>query len=164
MAGFVVKKIDLDNLNVDTGTFTHEPTGIELTLKSFNDPMFTKAHELIQTRSQLDMKELKERALDSSFFDNIKSDGKSTNELQLEAIGKFLVVDWNAVDENGDKLPVSAENFVLLTANIPMNQQAEFVEWCFSMAVDVAIKHVEKLSETKKKSSRATSGKRATQK
>ena len=162
MAGFVVKKVDLNNLNIETGTFTHEPTGIELTLKSFNDPMFTKAHELIQTRNQLDMQDLKERALDGAFFDNIKAEGKSTNELQLEAIGKFLVVDWNAVDEEGEPLPVSAENFVLLTANIPMNQQAEFVEWCFSKSVDVAIAHVEKVSETKKKSSRATSGKKTT--
>lgn len=160
---FVVKKINLDDLNSQTGEFTHELTGITLTLKSFSDTKFQKAHDLIMSRNSLDMQELKTKALDDSFLDSISEDGKSVDELMLQAIGKFLVVDWNAEDEAGEKLEVTAENFVLLTANIPMNQQSGFVQWCFNKAADVSIEHVKSLSEAKKKPLRGTSGKKTTQ-
>lgn len=158
---FVVKKINLDDLNAKTGKFTHEPTGLEVTFKPFTDKSFQKAYSLLMARDRADLVELKEKPLNDSFLDGIDVEDGTTNELLIRAIGKFLVTDWNAVDESGDKLAITGDNFVLLIGNV--DNPSEFIEWCFTCAGDVAMQKSEQAAETKKKPLSATSGKKTTQ-
>jgi len=157
---FVVKKINLDDLDNKTGEYTHEDTGITMTLKSFNNPQFQKAYNMLMSRERSDNEAIRERKLDDSFLDEIGDGEKTTDELLVKAIGKFLVADWLVNDENGDKLEVSADNFILLIANI--EQPMPFVQWCLDSAAEVAITNAKSLSATKKKPPTATRGKKTT--
>lgn len=158
---FVVKKISLDDLNNNSKEFTHEPTGLKVTLKSFNDKTFQKAYGLLMARDKADLVDLKEKPLDDSFLDDINADDGTTNELLIRAIAKFLITDWNAVDESGDKLEITGDNFVLLISNV--DNPADFITWCFNCAGDVAVQKSAETAETKKKPSTATRGKKTTQ-
>jgi hypothetical protein len=134
---FVVKKINLDDLDNKTGEYTHKDTGITMTLKSFSNPQFQKAYNMLMSRERSDNEAIRGRKLDDSFLDDIEDGGKTTDELLVQAIGKFLVADWDVNDEKGNKLDITAENFILLIANI--EQPMPFVQWCLDSAADVAI-------------------------
>ncbi|MCC3344857.1 hypothetical protein [Psychrobacter sanguinis] len=158
---FVVKKIDLDDLNNKTGTFTHEKTGIELTLKSFSDKHFQKARNMIYVRDREDANQMKTVTLGEDFINRVNADEETTDVTLMRAMARFLIVEWNAVDENNELLPITGDNFIMLLGNIP--HVPEFIEWCMDRAVDVAIKNAQEVTETKKKSSTATRGKKTTQ-
>lgn len=158
---FVVKKIDLDDLNNKTGTFTHEKTGIELTLKSFSDKHFQKARNMIYVRDREDANQMKTVTLGEDFINRVNADEETTDVTLMRAMARFLIVEWNAVDENNEPLPITGDNFIMLLGNIP--DVPEFIEWCMDRAVDVAIKNAQEVTETKKKSSTATRGKKTTQ-
>lgn len=158
---FVVKKIDLDDLNNKTGTFTHEKTGIELTLKSFSDKHFQKARNMIYVRDREDANQMKTVTLGEDFINRVNADEETTDVTLMRAMARFLIVEWNAVDENNEPLPVTGDNFIMLLGNIP--DVPEFIQWCMDRAVDVAIKNAQEVTETKKKSSTATRGKKTTQ-
>lgn len=158
---FVVKKINLDDLSNTTEKFTHEPTGLEVTFKSFNDKSFQKAYSLLMARDKADLVDLKEKPLDDSFLDGINGEDGTTNELLIRSIAKFLITDWNAVDEDSNKLEVNGDNFVLLISNV--DDPSELISWCFTCAGDVAMQKSKEMAETKKKPSRVTSGKKTSQ-
>lgn len=158
---FVVKKIDLDDLNNKTGTFTHEKTGIELTLKSFSDKHFQKARNMIYVRDREDANQMKNVTLGEDFINRVNADEETTDVTLMRAMARFLIVEWNAVDENNEPLPITGDNFIMLLGNIP--DVPEFIQWCMDRAVDVAIKNAQEVTETKKKSSTATRGKKTTQ-
>lgn len=157
---FVVKKINLDDLSNTTEKFTHA-SGLEVTFKSFNDKSFQKAYSLLMARDKADLVDLKEKPLDDSFLDGINGEDGTTNELLIRSIAKFLITDWNAVDEDSNKLEVNGDNFVLLISNV--DDPSELISWCFSCAGDVAMQKSKETAETKKKPSRVTSGKKTTQ-
>lgn len=157
---FVVKKINLDDLSGDTGTFTHEPTNIELTLKPFSDKRFQKVRNMIAVRDRVDANQLKSVTLGEEFLDSLNTTEETTDVTLMRAIARFLITDWNAVDETGEKLAITGDNFIMLLGNIADVQ--EFVQWVMDRAVDVAIKTAEDAAETKKKPSRVTSGKKTT--
>lgn len=157
---FVVKKINLDDLSGDTGTFTHDPTKIELTLKPFSDKRFQKVRNMIAVRDRVDANQLKSVTLGEEFLDSLNTTEETTDVTLMRAIARFLITDWNAVDETGEKLAITGDNFIMLLGNIADVQ--EFVQWVMDRAVDVAIKTAEDTAETKKKPSRVTSGKKTT--
>lgn len=157
---FVVKKLSLDDLSNNTQKFTHA-SGLEVTFKSFNDKSFQKAYGLLMARDKADLAELKEKPLDDSFLDGINGDDGTTNELLIRAIAKFLITDWNAVDESGDKLEITGDNFILLISNV--DDPSDLVTWCFTCAGDVAMQKSKETAETKKKPLTATRGKKTTQ-
>lgn len=157
---FVVKKINLDDLSGDTGTFTHDPTKIELTLKPFSDKRFQKVRNMIAVRDRVDANQLKSVTLGEEFLDSLNTTEETTDVTLMRAIARFLITDWNAVDETGEKLAITGDNFIMLLGNIADVQ--EFVQWVMDRAVDVAIKTAEDAAETKKKPSRVTSGKKTT--
>lgn len=160
MAGFVVKKLSLDDLADKSAEFTHKDTGVKITFNASSDKRFQKANELLTAREKADIADLKTKPLDDSFLDSINGTDKSASEIWLHAVAKFLIVDWDVVDESGDKLEVTGDNFVLLISNV--DSPSEFIEWCMTCANNVATQKTEKTAETKKKPSRATSGKKAT--
>ncbi len=157
---FVVKKINLDDLDSSTGEYTHKATGIKVTFKSFNNPQFQKAYNMLVSRERADSEAIKGHKLDDTFFDTIAEDEKTTDEMLVRAIGKFLVVDWDVQDEKGNKLEVTADNFILLIANL--ENAMDFTQWCLDSATDVTIKNAKSLADTKKKPSPVTSGKKTT--
>lgn len=158
---FVVKKINLDDLSGKTGTFTHEKTGIELTLKPFGDKHFQKARNMIYVRDREDASQMQSVSLGEDFLNNINADEETTDVTLMRAMARFLITDWNAVDEKNEPLPITGDNFIMLLGNIPDVQ--EFIQWCMDKAVDVAIKNAKDAEETKKKPSTAIRGKKTTQ-
>lgn len=159
---FVVKKINLDDIAGGSGTYTYEEGDdkITLTLNSYDDRRFQKAYGLILDREKQELEAMNATALDDAFLDNISVEDKSTGEMITRAMAKFLIRDWDAVDEDGEKLPVTGDNLLLLTAST--KDPAAFIQWVFSKTVDVAVEHAESLVDTKKKPSPATSGKKTT--
>lgn len=167
---FVVKKINLDDLDNKTGNYTYECKDVDgndislsITFKSFNNPQFQKAYSMIVSRNISDADAIKVKKLDDNFLDGLNEDDKTTGDIMVRAVGKFLIADWDINDENGDKLPINADNFVLLLANIPMREQQDFFQWCMDSAGDVAVNSAKALAETKKKPSTATGGKKTSQ-
>ena len=158
---FVVKKPVIDELDIKAKEFTHEPTGLKVSFNPSSDKYYQKANEQLMMRERVDVDNLKNKAMDDSFLDDLKIDDKSASELWLRAVAKFLIVDWNAVDENGDKLEITGDNFILLIDNI--DDAPEFLQWCTACAGDVASQKSKDTAETKKKPSSVTSGKKTTQ-
>lgn len=167
---FVVKKINLDDLDNKTGSYTYKgkdvdgaDTSINITFKSFNNPQFQKAYGMIASRDKSDADAIKVKKLDDNFLDGLNEGDKTTGDIMVRAVGKFLIADWDVADESGDKLPINADNFVLLLANLPIDEQMGFFQWCMDSAGDVAVNSAKALAETKKKRSTATSGKKTSQ-
>lgn len=157
---FIVKKLDIDNFDSKTGQYTHEETGLKVTFKPFNNPQFQRAYNMIVSRERAEMEDAKSRKMDKTFLDDISDDEMTTDEVLVRAVGKFLIADWDAEDEEGNKLEISADNFVLLVANIE-NAMA-FTQWCLDSATDLTIKNAKSLTDTKKKPSPVTGGKKTT--
>ena len=141
--------------------FTHKETGLKITFKPLSDKHYQKANETLMMRERIDIDALKSKPMDDSFLDGLNVDNKSASELWLHALAKFLITDWNAVDQDGNKLEVTGDNFILLVNSIGNAQ--EFLQWCTESAGQVAIEKAEQAAETKKKPSSATSGKKTTQ-
>ncbi len=159
---FVVNTTKAELLdNGITKEFTHEPTGLKVTFKPSSDKHYQKANETLMMRERIDIDALKKKPMDDSFLSDLNIDNKSASELWLHALAKFLITDWSAVDQNGDKLEVTGDNFILLVNNIDDAQ--EFLQWCTESAGQVAVEKAEQAAETKKKPSSATSGKKTTQ-
>ena len=76
----------------------------------------------------------------------------------LKITGTYLVKDWKGItDENGEPLEVTPENFVAVFNAVP-----EVWEFIRNAAADIPAAHNEKISNTKKKPSSATNGKKST--
>lgn len=157
---FVVKKLNLDEMESNTGEYTHEGTGIKVTFRPFSNPQFQKAYSMLISRERSDSEAIKERKLDDTFLDDISADEKTTDELLARSIGKFLIADWDVEDESGDKLEITADNFILLIANV--DNAMDFTQWCLDSATDLAISNAKTLAETKKKPLTVTGGRKST--
>lgn len=157
---FVVNKTNLDELDKQTGEYTHEATGIKATFNSFNDPRFKKAYSMLIRREMADDEAMRNKRLDDSFLDGIDGDEKTADEMLARAIGRFLIADWDVQDQDGNKLEINSDNFILLIASI--DDARDFVQWCLDSSTDVTVQAAKSLSETKKKPLRATSGKKTT--
>ena len=111
-------------------------------------------------RETADDEAMRNKKLDDSFLDGIDGDEKTVDEMLARAIGRFLIADWDVQDQDGNKLEISSDNFILLIANI--DDARDFVQWCLDSSTDVTVQAAKSLSETKKKPSSATSGKKTT--
>ena len=157
---FVLKNTNLDEMEAQTGEYTYEPHDIKVTFNSFNSPRFKKAYSMLIRREMSDEEAMRTKKMDDSFFDDIDEDEKTSDEMLARIIGRFLVVDWNVQDQDNNKLEVTADNFILLVSNV--DDPRDFVQWCLDSATDVTVQAAKSLEETKKKPSRATSGKKTT--
>lgn len=165
MSYVVNTDINLDDLNSDTGTYTHTETGITITFNSYNDDRFQAAQSKIATREKLDSEAIKEQDLDpDSFLDDIDANKKTTGKILINAVGRYLIADWEVKDQNGDKLPITGKNFEMLIASLPVRKQPEFFQWCINRSIDVTLVSSQALEDTKKKLLKDTTGKKTTQK
>lgn len=157
---FVVNKTDLDELDKQTGEYTHEATGIKVEFNSFNDARFKKAYSMLIRREMADDEAMRNKKMNDSFLDDIDGDEKTVDEMLARAIGRFLIADWDVQDQDGNKLEITSDNFILLVAKV--DDAREFVQWCLDSATDVTVQAAKSLDETKKKPLRVTSGKKTT--
>ena len=105
---FLVKKNNFLDLNkTKSQKFTHQ-SGLELTLKSIFTPNFQKAWDAIGTSFEKESEKPLTGALIASISDDTLTRGQAT----AHAIAEFLIEDWNAVDENEDKLDINADNLL----------------------------------------------------
>ena len=164
---FLVKKNNFLDLNkTKSQKFTHQ-SGLELTLKSIFTPNFQKAWDAIGTSFEKASSKPLTGALIASISDDTLTRGQAT----AHAIAEFLIDDWNAVDENGEKLPINADNLFQVVANIPEDSLAKLpsgekesiFDWIFKSSSEVAKSIAETIDTTKKKPSNATSGKKSTE-
>lgn len=164
---FLVKKNNFLDLNkTKSQKFTHE-SGLELTLKSIFTPNFQKAWDAIGTSFEKESEKPLTGALIASISDDTLTRGQAT----AHAIAEFLIDDWNAVDENEDKLDINADNLFQVVANIPEDSLAKLpsgekesiFDWIFKSSSEVAKSIAETIDTTKKKPSNATSGKKSTE-
>lgn len=164
---FLVKKNNFLDLNkTKSQKFTHQ-SGLELTLKSIFTPNFQKAWDAIGTSFEKESEKPLTGALIASISDDTLTRGQAT----AHAIAEFLIDDWNAVDENGDKLDINADNLFQVVANIPEDSLAKLpsgekesiFDWIFKSSSEVAKSIAETIDTTKKKPSNATSGKKSTE-
>lgn len=158
---FVVTHQDIADLTGDAKEFEYKDTGLKVWFKSLADASFQKAYAMLQRREDAEEQELLNKPLDDSFFDDIKPEEKTVHELSMRAFGRFLIADWNAEDTNGEKLKVNADNFIQLT--LATKEPDEFYAWCINCASEVTREKAASTSETKKKPSRATNGKKTTE-
>ena len=164
---FLVKKNNFLDLNkTKSQKFTHQ-SGLELTLKSIFTPNFQKAWDAIGTSFEKES----EKPLTGELIASISDDTLSRGQATAHAIAEFLIDDWNAVDENGDKLDINADNLFQVIANIPEDSLAtlkngekeSIFDWIFKSSSEVAKSIAETIDTTKKKPSNATSGKKSTE-
>ena len=164
---FLVKKNNFLDLNkTKSQKFTHQ-SGLELTLKSIFTPNFQKAWDAIGTSFEKESEKPLTGALIASISDDTLTRGQAT----AHAIAEFLIDDWNAVDENEEKLPINADNLFQVIANIPEDSLAKLpsgekesiFDWIFKSSSEVAKSIAETIDTTKKKPSNATSGKKNTE-
>lgn len=164
---FLVKKNNFLDLNkTKSQKFTHQ-SGLELTLKSIFTPNFQKAWDAIGTSFEKESEKPLTGALIASISDDTLTRGQAT----AHAIAEFLIDDWNAVDENEDKLDINADNLFQVVANIPEDSLAKLpsgekesiFDWIFKSSSEVAKSIAETIDTTKKKPSNATSGKKSTE-
>ena len=164
---FLVKKNNFLDLNkTKSQKFTHE-SGLELTLKSIFTPNFQIAWEAIEKSFEKE----REKPLTIAALDLIDDDTLTRGKAIAHAMVKFLIDDWNAVDENGDKLDINADNLFQVIANIPEDSLAKLpsgeresiFDWIFKSSSEVAKSIAETIDTTKKKPSNATSGKKSTE-
>lgn len=157
---FVVKKTNLDEMDSTTGTFTYEPDNITITIRSFYTPQFQKASELIVSRDRETLEALSKIEMGNDFLDAVDTTDKSVDEMLARAVGKFLIAAWDVETEDGEVLEINADNFILVMNSIP--KPFDFLQFCYERAGDVAIENSKTITDTKKKPSRATSGKKTT--
>ena len=163
---FLVKKNNFLDLNkTKSQKFTHE-SGLELTLKSIFTPNFQKAWDAIGTSFEKES----EKPLTSALITSISDDTLTRGQATAHAIAEFLIDDWNAVDENEEKLPINADNLFQVVANIPEDsldklpsgEKESIFDWIFKSASEVAKSIADNIGATKKKPSSVTSGKKNT--
>ena len=163
---FLVKKNNFLDLNkTKSQKFTHE-SGLELTLKSIFTQNFQKAWDAISNSFEKESEKPLTGALIASISDETLTRGQAT----AHAIAEFLIEDWNAVDENGDKLDINADNLFQVIANIPEDslnvldngEKESIFDWIFKSASEVAKSIADNIEATKKKPSSVTSGKKNT--
>ena len=160
---FILKSEDeIKALASETGTFTHEPTGIKFKLRSFADRGYQAAYAQLQARDRAFLDEVINRPLDGNFFDSITADARTPNELWMRAIGRYLIAEWDVLDHNEQPLEVSDDNFILLVTQV--EDPSELVTWCLARSTDIAIARDEEQTEAKKKPLTASSGKGTTAK
>ena len=164
---FLVKKNNFLDLNkTKSQKFTHQ-SGLELTLKSIFTPNFQKAWDAIGTIFE----KASEKPLTGELIASISDDTLTRGQATAHAIAEFLIDDWNAVDENEEKLPINADNLFQVVANIPEDsldklpsgEKESIFDWIFKSSSEVAKSIAETIDTTKKKPSNATSGKKSTE-
>lgn len=154
---FVVKKNIAKELNkTKSQEFTHE-SGLKVTLKSFFNPTFQKAYEVIMRKSAAEAN----KTLTLEAVDDINDDTLTPDEAMVYAVGNYLVEDWDAVDESGEKLEVNGENFQLLVGS--MDDPAQFFKWVMKQSQEVTKAIADEIDDTKKKQSKDGAGKKSTQ-
>lgn len=139
--------------------FTYEAMGLKVTFKPFSSPAFQKAYSFIQSKIATDSRQT--LTADSVSKQAIGDDSLTYDEALVIAVGEHLIADWDVVDESGEKLPVTGKNLLLVTEQA--DEPIEFLQWCMESAVDVAKSQAQQATETKKKPSPVTNGKKTTQ-
>lgn len=109
---FILKKNDLTQLHKQTTQEFSFNDELKITFKSLANPKFQRAYGIISQKSGIDS------PLNADTIANINDDELTADEALLFAVGEHLVADWTVEDENGEKLPINGDNFVLLTANV----------------------------------------------
>lgn len=156
---FVLKQKDITNPNKTASKeFTHD-SGLTVTFKSFLNPSFQKAYALITSKIHSDNNQ--ELTIDTLSKQACNDDSLTYDEALIIAIGEHLIVDWDLIDEKGDKLAVTGKNLMLLLNQI--DNPSEFIQWCMDCTSQVAKSIADDLKATKKKPSSVTSGKKTTQ-
>lgn len=158
---FVLKsKETLDAIAAETRQFTHEPTGITMTLRTFANRGYQAAIAQLQAYGEAQQDEIATRPLDEHFFDNVDGDARTSNEMWVRAIGRFLIVDWDVLDDKDEPIKPSEDSMVLLVSQI--DDPAELVTWCLNMATQIAADRAKDQTDVKKKPLTVTSGKKTT--
>lgn len=156
---FVVKKLNLDELDKATGTYVYEPNNITVTLRAFTTARFQKAYGMILERERENKDALKGISLGDDFLDAMDDD-KSVDEMIARAIGKFLIVSWDIEEEGVGPLEVTADNYIQVLSNL--SNPIAFVQWCMDKSAEVSQDNSSLVTDTKKKQSPGTSGKKTT--
>ncbi|OOR87279.1 hypothetical protein B0181_10540 [Moraxella caviae] len=156
---FILKKQTAE-LNTDNvGEFTHA-LGFKITFRSLFNPKFMRASAMLDAKHILEREKLEQRKYDDAFFDDIDDEQNNPNTMALQAIGRFLFVDFDVSDEDGNKVEPTPDNFLLLSKQV--GDPFAFVEWCIECATKVAQDSAAELENIKKKPSTATTGKKNT--
>ena len=148
---FILKKTDLTELHKETTKEFAYNDDLKISFKSLANPKFQRAYGIIGQKSGIDT------PLNAKTIANINDDELTVDEALLFAVGEHLVHDWNVEDENGEKLPINGDNFVLLTANV--DDPMAFFYWCMECSGQIAKEITEQAQHTKKKPSKGGSGK-----
>ena len=148
---FILKKTDLTELHKETTKEFAYNDDLKISFKSLANPKFQRAYGIISQKSGIDT------PLNADTIANINDDELTVDEALLFAVGSHLVADWNVENENGEKLPINGDNFVLLTANV--DDPMAFFSWCMACAGEIAKEISEQNDITKKKPSKGGSGK-----
>ncbi|MDZ5288566.1 hypothetical protein [Helicobacter pylori] len=156
---FVLKHKDIVNPNKTASKeFTHD-SGLTVSFKSFLTPSFQRAYSLITAKMNAETSQ--SLTIESISKQAFNDDTLSFDQALVVAIGEHLIADWNVVDENGDKLPVTGKNLLLLLNQV--DSASEIVQWCMDCTSDLAKSLADDLLYTKKKSSNVGNGKKSTQ-
>lgn len=156
---FVLKKKEVLEGDLTTKAFTYKPADVTVTFKSLFTPSFQKAQSYLSSRFRNEAN--LPLTADMVSKQAISEDSLTFDEALIVAVGEHLAAEWDVVDEDNKKIPLTGENFVLLVSQ--MDSPSDFVQWCFNCAGEVAKSIAESVAETKKKPSSATSGKKNTQ-
>lgn len=148
---FILTKNDLTKLHKETTQEFSFSNDLTITFKSLANPKFQRAYSIIGQKALIDT------PLNAKTLANISEDELTADEALLFAVGEHLVVDWTVTDENGEKLPINGDNFVLLTANI--SEPMAFFNWCMECSGQIAQEIAKQNDITKKKPSKGGNGK-----
>lgn len=148
---FILKKNDLTQLHKQTTQEFSFNDELKITFKSLANPKFQRAYGIISQKSGIDS------PLNADTIANINDDELTADEALLFAVGEHLVADWTVEDENGEKLPINGDNFVLLTASV--GEPMAFFNWCMECSGQIAKDIAKQNDITKKKPSKGGNGK-----
>lgn len=148
---FILKKNDLTQLHKEATKEFSFNDDLKISFKSLANPKFQRAYGIISQKTGIDV------PLNADTIANINEDELTADEALLFAVGEHLVADWTVEDENGEKLPINGDNFVLLTANV--DDPMAFFYWCMECSGQIAKDIAKQNDITKKKPSKGGNGK-----
>ena len=152
---FVLKKSLLEKNATATKTFTHEETGLQVTLRPIDNPDFKKAASVIgykQVESDAPLKQALSK-------ENIHKDMLTFDEAWAFAFGEHIITDWNVEDEAGEPVPVGGDNFIAVIASL---SNVNLLEWCSVKSRELSQELKEQAKEIKKKPSKDGDGSKTT--
>lgn len=151
---FILKK-SLTTKDDRTKEFSHDETGLKLTLRSINTPAFQKANAIIGRKDLAEKGQALTQELLSK--ERVTDDMLTFDEALIYAFGEHIITDWNVADEDGEVVEVGGDAFVKVVSAVddPFN----LLMWCLDKAKEVAKEAHEELESAKKKPSKGGTGK-----